>query len=82
MTKDDFYRISALKEEIDTYEKILGYRKDSPKIGFALPYYSSICGLDPILYRIKDCILNERIEKLVMERLAELKREFSDIQIM
>lgn len=82
MTNDDFYRFSALKEEIDTYEKILDCRKDSPKIGFALPDYSSSCDLDPILHRIRDGILNESIEKLVMERLEELKREFSDIQIM
>lgn len=81
MTKDQFEKISALKKEIEEYENILKYRAEDPSIGFALPHYFS-WSISPNLYRIKDEILNKGIEKLVAERLSELKREFSDIQIM
>lgn len=81
MTKDQFEKISELKKEIEVYEAILKYRQEDPSVGFALPHYLSWT-ISPNLYRIKDEILNKGIEKLVAERLSELKREFSDIQIM
>lgn len=81
MTKEQFERISELKREIEVYEDILKYRKEDQSIGFALPHYLSWT-ISPSLYRINDEILNKDIEKLVAERLSELRREFSDIQIM
>lgn len=81
MTKDQFEKISELKKEIEVYEDILKYRQEDQSIGFALPHYFSWT-ISPNLYRIKDKKLNKDIEKLVAERLSELKREFSDIQIM
>ena len=81
MTKDQFIKISELKKEIEVYEDILKYRKEEQSVGFAFPHYFS-WSISPNLYRITDEKLNKDIEKLVVERLSELKREFSDIQIM
>jgi hypothetical protein len=83
MTNEEFYRINALKDEIETYEKILENRKHCPETGFALPFYSSLSfGVEPTLYPIRDETLNKNIDKLVKERLEQLRSDFSKIQIM
>lgn len=83
MTNEQLESITKLRNEIEAYEKILELRRDNPTNGFALPYYGmSLRFFEPVLYRINDDKLNVGIEKLINERLQELRDDFFSIQIM